>query len=215
MLSYTLIISLAAACLACMVAALALYRDPHPLVHKILAAGMAVLAVEAVLTFLSREAAGPGDMIAWQRWRYLASAFLPALWLAFGLSYARADYRENLLRWKWTLCVVLIIPLVLTGVYREGLFTGPPVWIPDTGWVIPLGWAGYTFNLFLLIAFIMILLDLEKTLRGSRGVMRWQIKFTVLGLIALFGARIFTASQNILYRSVNLDLTLVNSCRLS
>ena len=74
-----------------------------------------------------------------------------------------------------------------------------------------MGWAGYTFNLFLLIACILILLDLEKTLRGSRGVMRWQIKFTVLGLIALFGARIFTISQNILYRSEDLDLALVNS----
>ena len=119
MLSYTLLISLVAASLAGLVAALALYRDPHPLVHKIFAAGMAVLAVEAVLTGLSREAAGPVDMIAWQKWRYLASAFLPAVWLAFGLSYARADYRENLLRWKWTLGVVLVIPLVLTGIYRD------------------------------------------------------------------------------------------------
>jgi putative PEP-CTERM system histidine kinase len=211
MFSYTLIISLTAASLSGLVAALSLYRDPHPLVHKILAAGMAVLAVEEVLTGLSQGAAGPLEMIVWQKWHYLASAFLPALWLAFGLSYARADHRENLLRWKWTLGVVLVIPLVLTGFYRDDLFAGPPVLIPDTGWVIPLGWAGYALNLFLLIAFIMILLDLEKTLRGSRGVMRWQIKFTVLGFIALFGARIFTASQSILYRSVNLDLTLVNS----
>ena len=211
MLSYTLIISFAAVCLAGLVAALALYRDPHPLVHKIFAAGMLALAVEVVLTGLSREAAGPVEMITWQEWCYLVSAFLPALWLAFGLSYARADHRENLLRWKWTLVVVLVIPLILAGIYRNDLFAGLPVWVPDTGWVIPLGWAGYTFNLFLVIAFIMILLDLEKTLRGSRGVMRWQIKFTVLGLIALFGARIFTASQNILYRTVNLNLTLVNS----
>ena len=113
--------------------------------------------------------------------------------------------------WKWTLGLTLVIPLVLAGIYRDALFAGLPVWIPDDGWVIPLGWAGYTFNLFLLIAFILILLDLEKTLRGSRGVMRWQIKFTVLGLIALFGARIFTISQNILYRSEDLDLALVNS----
>lgn len=211
MLSYTLLISLVAASLAGLIATLALYRDPYPLVHKIFAAGMAILAVEAVLTGLSLWAGGPEEMFSWQKWRYLASAFLPVLWLAFGLGYARADYRENLLRWKWTLGVILVIPLILTVLYQDALFAGLPVWIPDTGWVIPLGWAGYTFNLLLLVAYILILLDLEKTLRGSRGVMRWQIKFTVLGLIALFGARIFTSSQNILYRSDNLDLALVNN----
>jgi putative PEP-CTERM system histidine kinase len=211
MLSYTLLISLVAASLAGLVAALALYRDPHPLVHKVFAAGMAVLAVEAVLIGLSWGASGPQEMIAWQKWRYLVSAFLPVVWLTFGLSYARADHRENLRRWKWTLGLILIIPLALTVLFRDALFSGLPVWIPDEGWVIPLGWAGYTFNLFLLIASILILLDLEKTLRGSHGVMRWQIKFTVLGLIALFAARIFTVSQNILYRSEDLDLALVNS----
>lgn len=211
MLSYTLILSVVSASLAGLVAALALYRDPHPLVHKIFAAGMTVLAVEAVLVGLNWGASGPEEIIVWQKWRYLVTAFLPAVWLTFGLSYARADHRENLRRWKWILGLILIFPLVLTGLYRDALFAGLPVWIPDEGWVIPLGWAGYTFNLFLLIASILILLDLEKTLRGSHGVMRWQIKFTVLGLIALFAARIFTISQNILYRSEDLDLALVNS----
>ena len=208
---FNLIVSFCAAFLSAVIAVFILYRDPHPLVHKIFAAGMAVLGAEAVLAGLSLEALDPLDVIAWQRWRYLAAAFLPSLWLGFSLTYARADYREKLRRWSWILAAALIIPLVLTTAYREELFASLPVWLPNKGWVIPLGWAGYFFNLFLLIASILILLELEKTLRGSRGAMRWQIKFTVLGLMALFGTRIFTASQNILYRSVNLDLILVNS----
>lgn len=211
MFSFNLIISSSAAFLSAVIAVFIIYRDPHPLVHKIFAAGMAVLAVEAVLDGLSLWAGSPPDMIAWQRWRYLATAFLPGVWLAFGLSYGRADYRENLSRLKWILAAALVIPLVLAIYFQDDLFIDHPVWLLNTGWVIPLGWSGYALNLFLLIAYVMILLELEKTLRGSRGTMRWQVKFTVLGLIALFGAWIFTVSQNILYRSVNLNLTLVNN----
>jgi putative PEP-CTERM system histidine kinase len=214
MLSFNLIISFCAAFLSALIAAFILYRDPHPLVHKIFAAGMTVLGVEAALSGLSLGERDISAMVAWQQWRILATAFLPCLWLAFSLTYGRVDYWERLKRWGLTLASFLVLPWALIFVYRRNLFAPIPVWIPNSGWGIPLGWSGYAFTLILLVAFILILLELEKTLRGSRGIMRWQIKFTVLGLMALFGTQLFTASQNILYRSINLDLTIVNNAAL-
>ncbi len=211
MYSFNLILSLSAAFLSVLVAALALYRDPHPLIHKIFAGGMMALAAEAVLAGWSREAVEPLAMLGWQQWRALAAAFLPALWLAFALGYGRADAQEALRRRAWFLAALLALPPTLAAFFREELFQSIPVWAPDLGWVIPLGWAGYAFNLILLGAGILILLELEKTLRGSWGVQRWQIKFTVFGLGALFGARLFTASQALLFRSLNLNLEPVNS----
>jgi putative PEP-CTERM system histidine kinase len=211
MLSFNLILSFFAAFLSVLIAVFILYRDPHPLVHKIFAVGMAVLGAEAVFTGLSLGSPDALGMIAWQQWRYLATAFLPVLWLSFSLVYGRADYREKLKRWGLVLAGALILPLMLTTVNRQALFADLPLWLPGSGWVVALGWSGYGLNLILIVASILILLELEKTLRGARGAMRWQIKFTVVGLMALFGARIFTTSQHILYRSVNLELTLVNS----
>jgi putative PEP-CTERM system histidine kinase len=211
MISYTLLIALAAALLSLLIAAFILYRDPHPLVHKIFSAGMVVLALETFFSGMSAMAAEPLDILTWQERRFWVASLAPLLWLAFGLSYARSDYRAILMRWKWPLAAALILPLGICIGFRDDLFEGLPVWLPETGWVIPLGRWGYYFSLIQLVACIVILLDLEKTLRGSRGIMRWQIKFTVLGLLAFFGARTFTLSQNILYRSVNPELTLVNS----
>jgi putative PEP-CTERM system histidine kinase len=212
--SLNLLISFFAAFLSVLIAAFILYRDPHPLVHKIFAAGMAVFGIEAVLTGLSLGASDLSVMFVWQQRRFLAAAFLPCFWLGFSLSYGRADYQEKLKHWGLVLILSLVLPLVLLFFYGRELLVPAPVFIPNSGWVVPLGWAGYVFSLLFLLASILVLLELEKTLRGSRGTMRWQIKFTVLGLMALFGARIFTTSQNILYRSVNLDLTLVNNAAL-
>jgi putative PEP-CTERM system histidine kinase len=214
MLSFNLIISFCAAFLSALLAAFILYRDPHPLVHKIFAAGMAVLGAEAAFSGLSLETQDYSAMVVWQQRRIVATAFLPCLWLAFSLAYGRVDYWERLKRWNLTLATFLVLPLALVFVYGRNLFAPVPIWIPNSGWIIPIGWSGYAFTLILLVSLILILLELEKTLRGSRGTMRWQIKFTVLGLMALFGTQIFTASQNILYRSINLDLTMVNNAAL-
>lgn len=211
MTSYNLVLSFGGAFFGFLIAAFILYRDPHPLVHKIFSAGMTVLALETLFSGLSGRAAEPLDILSWQERRILISSLVPFLWMAFALGYGRAEYRTLLLRWKWVLAAALILPLGMGIAFREDLFAGLPVWMPETGWVIPLSRYGHYFNILQLAACIVILLDLEKTLRGSRGVMRWQIKFTVLGLIAIFGARIFSLSQNILYRSINPELALVNS----
>ena len=55
----------------------------------------------------------------------------------------------------------------------------------------------------LLIPNVLILNNLEKTIRAAVGTMRWRIKFVFLGLAVIFGARIYTESQTILF-SVNI-----------
>ena len=39
---------------------------------------------------------------------------------------------------------------------------------------------------------VLILMNLERTFRSAVGTMRWRIKFIVLGLGIVFGARIYT-----------------------
>ncbi len=57
-------------------------------------------------------------------------------------------------------------------------------------------------------------MNLEKTFRSAVGTMRWRIKFIVLGLGIVFGARIYTLSQGLLFSGEVLALTDVDTAAL-
>jgi putative PEP-CTERM system histidine kinase len=53
-------------------------------------------------------------------------------------------------------------------------------------------------------------MNLERTFRHSTGHIRWQTKFMFLGIGSLFGIRIFTDSQVVLFNGVDTGLYLVD-----
>jgi putative PEP-CTERM system histidine kinase len=57
---------------------------------------------------------------------------------------------------------------------------------------------------------VLILMNLERTLRHSTGYMRWQVKFLIIGIGGLFGIRIYFGSQAILFRTLDTSLEMVN-----
>jgi hypothetical protein len=61
---------------------------------------------------------------------------------------------------------------------------------------------------------VLVLGNLERTLRASTGSMRWFIKYMVLGVGGLFAARVFTSSQALLFRLVDAGLHRVESAAL-
>jgi putative PEP-CTERM system histidine kinase len=63
----------------------------------------------------------------------------------------------------------------------------------------------------LLIGTVLILMNLEKTFRSAVGTMRWRIKFLVLGLGVIFGARIYTRSQALLFSRHDPSLTIIEA----
>lgn len=177
-------------------------------------AGMLLLAAESFATGRIVAAPDAADVEFWLRIRFVVTAVLAGAWLSFSLTYSRSNYREYLHRWGWGIAFSFIVPLVLAVLYNgnlidEFLYFGTPL-----DMVFRLTPYGYAFQVCLLIVTILILLNLEKTLRSSRGRIRWQIKFTVLGLGCFWGARIFTVSQAILYRLIDLSLDLFNEAAL-
>ena len=205
--------------LICFVAALScgglglfvLLRDRHSFVHRTFAAGMLILALEAVFTGLSIQTDLDKGMVNWQRWKLLASALVPGTWLLFTFTFARKDYREFLLRVRWLTVSSFLIPTILVTVFNGSLFRGDVVLDASSTGLIPLGRAGYLLHLILLLNVVIILMTLERTFRVSTGNIRWQIKFMVLGLGSLFVIRIYTGSQTLLFSSVNLGLEVVNA----
>ena len=53
-------------------------------------------------------------------------------------------------------------------------------------------------------------MNLERTFRAAVGLMRWRIKFMVIGLGMLFAVRAYTSSQTLLFHTIDLPLQFVD-----
>jgi putative PEP-CTERM system histidine kinase len=194
-------------------AAAVVWRDRRSFVHRVFALGMAALAAEAALTARASLTVSAADGLQAEKLRLLATALLPGPWLLFSLAFARSDYRAFLIRWRGVIWVAFAVPLLLVLAGGPWLYLGASGQVPDR-WLLPLGWAGRAFELVFLAGAVLILANLERTLRASTGSMRWFIKYMVLGVGGLFAARIYTSSQALLFRFVDTGLHVVESAAL-
>ncbi len=91
-----------------------------------------------------------------------------------------------------------ILPLALAWVFRHGLAVA--AYPPGGGDAVGrLGLVGILVELLLLLGSVAILTQLERTFRDSVGVMRWRLKYMVLGVSVLFGFRLYATSQALLH----------------
>ena len=207
-----IVISYIAAVGAAGLAGYVLSRDLRSPVHRTFAAGMVLLAADALLTGIASGAALSTDYLFWQQVRTGVTALVPGTWILFSLCYARANYRSILARWKWALTGFFLFPAVLAGLFRDSFYaTGPLSDRSTWEWFLPLGPPGYVFNLILITGSILVLMNLERTFRHTTGHLRWQVKFMIVGVAGLFAARIYTDSLAILFRVVNTDLCVINA----
>ncbi|HWF18462.1 MAG TPA: GAF domain-containing protein, partial [Verrucomicrobiae bacterium] len=180
--------------------------------HWTFAAGMLVLAVESIFTWLSLNAAGanepPEVVVRWETWRLMAGSRLPGLWLCFSLAYARGNSHEFLARWKPVLIIAFLAPLGLAIFFRDDLVQLVAI---QGARVARLSIPGLALNLLLLLSVVIVLMNLERTFRASVGTMRWRIKFMVVGLAVLFGVRAYTCIQMLLFNSIDLSWHCIDS----
>jgi putative PEP-CTERM system histidine kinase len=189
-------------------------EDRRSFVNRLFALGMIVLSAQELFNFLSLRNLSPLNIDQWQRIRFIAISFLPCAWLFFSLSFSRSNYKEYVSRWRWVLVSSFVLPVAAATLLRHQFFRELPALHEPSGWVLPLGWSGYIFHVLLLIASVLVLTNLENTFRASSGSFRWLIKFTVLGLAGIFAVRIFTASQAILFHSVDSSIDFFNTLAL-
>jgi putative PEP-CTERM system histidine kinase len=210
----SVILAFAAAVLAAALAMTVAWQQRRSKAYWSFATGMAILAVESVLSGLSTDAVLPNEIVYWEHWRLLAVSLLPGPWLLFSLTYARGNAREFLAKWRVPLAGAFIVPLALTLLCRGNLAV--EVDRADSGdfWFFRLGFVGVAFYLLLLLSAVLVLMNLERTFRASVGTMRWRIKFMLIGLGVIFTARAYTSSQMLLFRAINLSLQPVNSAAL-
>ncbi len=170
-------------------------RAPRHPAHVSFGIGMALLAGDAA--FAALAAVDRNTPMDFEPIRLGIAAMLPAPWIVFSRCYARGDARGAFQGRRRILLLLALAPAVLAVVFHGGLLevsSGRPGIAPAR-----LGWAGTTIQVALILASVTVLTNLERTFRGAVGVMRWRLKYMVLGVGTFFGFRLYVASQAVLY----------------
>jgi putative PEP-CTERM system histidine kinase len=208
------VLAIAAAYFSLTLTAAVLLRDRHSFVHRVFALGMFLFAAEELFRAISYSAVLPEDILYWQKRVLAVSAFMPIVWIAFSVSYARVNSRAFLSSWKWVLFGFGLAPFLFMAAFKSSLFKGSAILQDAARWSLPLGWAGFVLEFLLLLASVLIVFNLERTIRSSTGRMRWQIKFMALGVSGLFASRIYLGSQSLLFSSLDTGLGTINAIAL-
>ena len=193
-----------AAAAALFLAAFVFWRERRHLAYGAFALGLVALAVREVLGARALDAGFESQVLRWHRYRFASEAAIPGLWLLFALTFARANPRSFLRLWRWPLAASFLVPVLIVALGWDSLVTRTSYATPS--WLIPVGQAGQWLHVVLLLSAVAILVNLENTLRSAVGSVRWQIKFTVLGVALLFGVELFAYSQVLLYSALQTTL---------
>jgi putative PEP-CTERM system histidine kinase len=110
-------------------------------------------------------------------------------------SLERAEFRSELRRNRWFFAgICAAVPILISSLYAFR----PVVENPSVD-LIALGPGGYASAIYLLLISVIILANIEQTLRSAEEYIRWEIKFLLIGVAAIFAAVIYVASQVLLY----------------
>ena len=192
----------AALCGALAIALLALKRHAFP--WTVFACGMVLLAVDVALAASILGTDVPADVALWQEVRLAIRSLIPGTWLVVSLCYSRGNYREFVRKWRGVVMWSFIVPVASFVGFSSSLVS--TVSFSETNHLlfIGLGVGGQLIHLYLILGSILILMNFERTFRSAVGVMRWRIKYFVLGAALFFGATIYESSQALLYSGIHL-----------
>jgi len=207
-------VSFCAAIVSVLLAGMLAVKDHRSVANKSFISGLALLALVELFRGLSAQALLPQDLLYWQKVRIAFAGLLPGTWLLFSLAFARAEYRSFVSKWRWVLAAAFGLPIATLVLFADSIFSELPIVDSQGRYVIPLGQAGKALQLFFLLAAVLVLANLERTLRASTGRIRWQIKFVVLGLGVICASWIYASTQALLFSSLNTAIGILNPVTL-
>ena len=193
------VLALVAAAFSAALAVAAACRGRRSLATWCFSAGMLTFALESLFGAIGRDALVPERVAFWETLTLVTKSFLPGIWLCFSLTYSRGNSREFPAKSRFLVLAAFLVPVGVSLVFRDQLAPIFPQNESSGNWWISSHAAAKTLNGLLLVAAALVLVNLERTFRSAVGTMQWRIKFMVLGLGIVFGARIYTLSQALLF----------------
>lgn len=208
---FDVLLALTGACLCSGLGIAVLYQRPKALVTRAFALGMLVLALREAFVALGAQGTLPLAGMQWPQLAWIMHTLLPGSWLLFSLTFARSNDHDFLSKWKWLVGGVIVLPLVVLVVFRQDMFLSPAAVAYATEPSLYLGWAGSALCIFVIVLAVVLLVNLEASLRAVRGTKRAQIKFMLLGVGTLFAVYIYTTNQAMLFATVTPIMQTINS----
>ena len=212
-MNITAILAFGGGFLAAVLAFLALARRPRTLAQYAMSAGLIVFAAQGLLTGLTFASSDGEQKLIYQTFGILAAAAIPGPWIVFSLSYSRGNWRMFLRKWRFFIAAAFVIPFSIAVGFGRNCVVG----LRDTGaggFLLELAWPGSALVLAVLLTSIFVVMNLERTFRASVGTMRWRIKYMVLGVGLLFGVRVYTSSQILLFSGNTAGLAAIQAAAL-
>jgi putative PEP-CTERM system histidine kinase len=182
-------------------------------IHWLFFTGMIVLAAESAFAALSLLAGSTDEAVRWQIWRLAAASFVPGIWVLFSLTYSRGNPKEHVSKWRSVLIMASSLPLLALLGFQE-VWLGIQQHVVQLDGMFRLSWVGSGIHIGLLLSSIIILMNAERTFRASTGTMRWRIKHLIFGLALLFGVRVYTSSQAVLFSAIDPALDVLQASGL-
>ncbi len=138
------------------------------------------------------------------------SALLPIPWTLVTIVFARESRPAMLRRWRFYL-----IGLSLAGLFfaAHALSLGAVRAIGrDVGdYVLYLGVMGRAMSLYLITSIVVMLFNIETTVRCARGVELRQVKFALIGMVAVLVYHLFVLSLAAIYSAVSVQHLVAGS----
>ena len=178
------------------------------------AVGMLVFGLENLFGAMWSEAVVAEKAAFWGSLTLVTKSLFPGIWICFSLTYSRGNARSLPLRSRLLVLAALLIPVGMSLIFRNQLLPVSPYTELDADWWVRSHAAARMLNGFQLVSAVVILMNLERTFRSAVGTMQWRIKFIVIGLGIIFGARIYSASQALLFSEGILVLSSVDTAAL-
>jgi putative PEP-CTERM system histidine kinase len=205
-----LLLPFLAAALSVVLAFAGILRKKPSLATWCFFAGMLALALDSAITGFTLRAADLREAVGWLTTGLVVETIIPATWLGFAVTYSRGDHRESLRRWRVPILLIGIIPVTLSVLARDQLFRLVTTGAEGEARLVT---AELTraLNIVLLVGLVLVLMNVEQTFRSAVGAARWQIKFVMLGLGAIFGARIYVHVQTVLFAAPDIAFWSVES----
>lgn len=185
-------------------------RRKHTGIRWAFAAGMFGFALEGLFSGLSFVVRDASELIKWQTWRLVATGFVIPPWIIFSQQYSRGI--PTFRRINFILVgLSFLVPLVGLFMWQDLILEIRAGARATATTYLILGKPALAIHLSVLVGSIVILANLERTYRAAVGMVRWRIKFLLLGLALLFIIRVYTSSQALIIRSIDAKLELSNA----
>lgn len=180
------------------VAGYAVYKGWKQQVIRFLALTLVALAAEQLVLCWRLLAALPSQaLLAQQTMQYLQVISLN-LGLAFSFGYGQVFGGDRIRRQRWYLLLASSAGFLILLFPFGRTIAGLP-FLSETGWIFELGVKGQILHVYVLLLSTLVLMNLEKLLRSSYGRIRWQLKFSTVGLGTFFALRIYQSGKALVF----------------